>query len=119
MHSYRVVERWDERSLFALRCSRGRYHVARALNALPARDADLTGDKPHLGFGVLVCVGSGAVFRVIFDSINDTQVAPGDPATPGERYGSGETSGWKRRDDRAGPSWLWPVSRGERAAGKW
>lgn len=80
MHTYRVVERWAERGLCALRCSAGRYHVARALQRMPPLDAALHGDRPHLGFGILVCSASGAIFRVIFESINDLQCLPGpDP----------------------------------------
>lgn len=79
MHKYRVVEPQAEARLFTLRCSRGHYHVARALSLLPAVDARLEGDKPHLGFGLLVCPNSGAVYRVIFESIGiaESFIAPG------------------------------------------
>jgi hypothetical protein len=76
MHEYRVVERWPEEGEFALQCSSGRYHVARALNFLPPLHARLHGEKPHLGFTILVCLGSGAIFRLIFESINDAVPAP-------------------------------------------
>ena len=72
MHRYRVVERWDESDLCALQCHTGQYHVARSLNAMPPLHAALDGTKPHLGFCLLVCAASGAIFRVIFESINDT-----------------------------------------------
>jgi hypothetical protein len=75
MHEYRVVERWTEEGLCVLRCASGRYHVARALNFMPAQEAPLNGDKPRLGFSILVCPASGAIFRLIFESIND-----GEPA---------------------------------------
>jgi hypothetical protein len=60
MHRYRVVERWTDRSLFALRCNTLHYHVARVLNVMPPIDAALNGDRPHFGFGILVGAGSGA-----------------------------------------------------------
>jgi hypothetical protein len=84
MHRYRVVERWPERGFCAFRCSRGHYHLARTLNVTPEQDASLRGDKPHLGFGILVCAVSGAIFRVIFESINDTNLAAGASWTPSE-----------------------------------
>jgi hypothetical protein len=71
MHKYRVVERWAEESRLTLRCSRGQYHLARALNVMPEVEARLEGYSPHLGFGVLTCPKSGAVFRVIFESIGN------------------------------------------------
>jgi hypothetical protein len=70
MHEYRVVERWADKSVCVLRCHTGRYHVARMLNVMPAAETALHGDKPHLGFDILLCVVSGAVFRVIFESID-------------------------------------------------
>jgi hypothetical protein len=73
MHNYRVLERWKASGLCALRCSKGRYHVARALSVLPPVRACLAGDKPHLGFGILQCTASGAIYRVIFESINELQ----------------------------------------------
>jgi len=76
MHEYRVVERWKEEGLCVLRCSSGRYHVARALNFLPPEEAPLHGDKPRLGFSILVCPASGAIFRLIFESIDDAEPAP-------------------------------------------
>jgi hypothetical protein len=75
MHKYRVIERWPEASLCALRCSSGRIHRARALNFLPPEAARLHGDKPHLGFGLLVCPASGAIYRLIFESINEAESA--------------------------------------------
>jgi hypothetical protein len=70
MYKYRVVERWAAENRLALRCSRGRYHLTRALNGLPADGISLHGDQPHLGFGILRCEATGAAFRVIFESIN-------------------------------------------------
>ena len=84
MHEYRVVERWADKGLCALQCSTGRYHVARALKVMPPVDVSLSGDKPRLGFGILLCTASGSIFRVIFESINDTQLAPGFSWTPSE-----------------------------------
>jgi len=76
MHERRVVERWSEEGLCALRCSSGRYHVARALNFMPPEDASLHGDKPRLGFSIRVCSASGTILRLIFDSDNDEESAP-------------------------------------------
>lgn len=81
MYHYRRVEARMDGMRCTLRCNRGRYHIARALNALPPADVPLRGDTPHLGFGMLVCLKSGAVYRVIFESINDAQMAP-DPERP-------------------------------------
>jgi hypothetical protein len=70
MHKYRVWECRPDESRLALKCSQGRYHLTRVLNALPPAGATLTGATPHLGFGILLCPISGTVFRVIFESIN-------------------------------------------------
>lgn len=75
MHYYRVMERWSSTGTCRLLCSRGRLHAVRVLSALPPLDARLRGDKPHLGFGLLQCVGSGATFRLIFESINEAGLA--------------------------------------------
>ena len=79
MYRYHVVERRADQNRLALRCHMGRYHVARALNVMPSEAVALNGDKPHLGFGILLCAASGTVFRVIFESINHAQLswAPG------------------------------------------
>lgn len=69
MQNYRVVERWAKESRLTLRCSRGRYHMARALSALPDLEERLEGSQPHLGFGILLCPRSGATYRMIFESI--------------------------------------------------
>ncbi len=71
MHKYRVVHRTDDDEFVALRDGSGRYHVARPLKAKPPLRALLQGDKPHLGFGMLLCTQSGQVFRMIFERIND------------------------------------------------
>ena len=73
MHKYRVSQRWQEESRLALWCSAGRYHLARALGPLPAANAILEGARPHLGFGTLQCTATGTVFRVIFESIDNTE----------------------------------------------
>jgi hypothetical protein len=51
--------------------------VARSLHVMPRLDAALNGDKPHLGFGLLTCTETSAVYRVIFEAINDAKLAPG------------------------------------------
>lgn len=90
MHKYRVVELYAERGLCALQCSLGRYHLIRALGHAPDVDVRLVGDKPHLGFGILRCTATGAMFRVIFESINERPPVPlqDRPQTP--------TLTWKR-----------------------
>lgn len=77
MHSYRVVESCVDGSRLALHCHMGRYHVVRTLNEMPVQGVVLKGDRPHLGFGILLCASSGAVLRVIFESINDTDLSYG------------------------------------------
>lgn len=77
MQTYQVVERWANETRFALRCGRGKFHVTRALNNLPTTGATLHGARPELGLGILVCPVSGAIFRVIFESIN--QIDPFHP----------------------------------------
>ena len=71
MNDYHVVERGSEEGLCALRCSSGRFHVARVLHCMPDDNAFLNGDKPRLGFSILLCRTSGAIFRIIFESVND------------------------------------------------
>ncbi len=97
MHKYRVVQCDAGERRLALQCGSGRFHVTRALNALPAPGAILNGDKPHLGFGILLCPKSGAVFRVIFESIDnaDLAVASGwaQPATRPQQHGGRGCSG--------------------------
>ena len=74
MYQYRLVECWADGTRCVLRCDRGRYHASRSLNAVPPVDVPLRGDRPHLGFGILVCARSGAIFRMIFESINEAQL---------------------------------------------
>jgi hypothetical protein len=76
MHEYRIVASWSEKALCALRCRSGRYHLARALNLMPPKEAPLHGNRPRLGLSILVCPASGAIFRLIFESINDAEPAP-------------------------------------------
>jgi len=83
MHKYRVIERWAEESRMTLRCSRGHYHMARALSVLPDVEARLEGYRPHLGFGILHCPTSGEVFRMIFESVGNSAKPPAPNATQG------------------------------------
>jgi hypothetical protein len=76
MHEYRVVERWVAQERYALQCHKGRYHLARALNAMPPVAVLLHSTPPRIGFGVLLNAASGAMFRVIFESVNDEDPAP-------------------------------------------
>ncbi len=82
MHRYRVVECSADEHRLGLRCSQGSYHEARALNALPPAGAALHGTRPQLGFGILICHATGAIYRVIFDLINAgaPQTGPGPRA---------------------------------------
>jgi hypothetical protein len=84
MHEYRVVERWVDQGLCALECNFGRFHVARPLHVMPPAAFTLVGDQPRLGFGLLVCTATGAIFRMIFESINHSQLltAPGARSAP-------------------------------------
>jgi hypothetical protein len=47
------------------------------LNFMPPADTSLRGEKPHLGFNILLCAGSGAIFRAVFESINGEQTGSG------------------------------------------
>lgn len=82
VHRYHVVELEAEKGMCELQSSTGGYHLARTLGQMPALNAVVHGDRPHLGFGILVCASSGAVFRVIFESINDARLAPRHSKTP-------------------------------------
>jgi len=75
MYQYRVIESWVDVNRYVFRCSSGRFHLARALNGVPPADVPLRGDKPHLGFAILVCARTGSIHRMIFESINEAQVA--------------------------------------------
>ena len=86
MYKYRVVERWVEQSRLVLRCSKGRYYVARALSLATPPGAVLEGAKPHLGFDLLLCPQSGAIFRVIFESIGNTALPSPPNAMPGTTH---------------------------------
>ena len=83
MHKYRVVECWLDESRLTLQCTRGHFHVVRALSMLPVAGASLEGAKPHLGFGILLCPISGTIFRVIFESIGNPTKPPAPNATAG------------------------------------
>ena len=70
MQKYRVVDIWTQERQLVLRCSAGRFHLARALGVLPHVGAVLHGDSPHRGFALLLCQQAGTIHRVIFESIN-------------------------------------------------
>ena len=82
MQSYRVVDHLADPGKLVVRCGQGRYHVARALNAIPPAHVPLVGAQIHLGFGILLCQASGAIFRVIFESINHPNPAFDAQGTP-------------------------------------
>ena len=81
MQKYRVVDIWTRERRLALRCSAGRFHLARALGVLPNAGAVLDGDSPQLGFGILLCPRSRTIFRVIFESISHA-TRPSAPTVP-------------------------------------
>ena len=78
MHDYRVVECNAAERQLTLRCSAGRYHLARPLNRLPPVGTALVGATPHLGFGILLCPSAEDIVRVIFEAI-DLDDLPGSP----------------------------------------
>ena len=86
MYKYRVVERRAEESRMTLQCWRGQYHIARALGVLPLVGAALESDKPHLGFGLLLCSESGTTYRVMFESIGDSTMHLTSSAPSGARH---------------------------------
>ncbi len=57
----------------ALRCSAGRYPLARYLGVLPAPGVFVVGSSPHLGFEILSRPTRRAVFGGIFESVGDTE----------------------------------------------
>ena len=73
MHKYRVVDLLANENRVEFRCQSGRHHFARALGVLPPANALLHGDKPHLGFGVLMCPQFNSMFRMIFESVNQIE----------------------------------------------
>lgn len=80
MNRYRVVEMWTDENRLALRCSTGRYHLARCLGVLPAAGVSVVGSSPLLGFGILSSPINGAIFRVIFESVGNTEM-PNPPSS--------------------------------------
>ena len=81
MQKYRVVDIWTQERRLALRCSAGRFHLARSLGVLPNSGDMLDGDNAHLGFSLLICPKSGTIFRVIFESISHA-TRPSAPTVP-------------------------------------
>ena len=69
MHKYRVVKCCPSQKLL-LEGGVGRYHWVRVLNGSPQVGNLLTGSRPHLGFGLLLCSRPALTFRVVFESIN-------------------------------------------------
>ena len=69
MFKYRVMPDRDAHGHLAMQDSAGNAYRVRALGTPPPVGAMLTGARPHLGFGLLVCAGSGQVYRVIFESL--------------------------------------------------
>jgi hypothetical protein len=65
-------------SRFVVQDSAGLVHVIRVINRPPAMGARLFGGSPHMGFDVMLCMASDAMYRVVFESINQ---ALGDAST--------------------------------------
>jgi hypothetical protein len=93
MHTFDVVDRSAEAARLALRCNFGRYHHARPLNAVPPLGGFLQGARPRLGFSILVCLDSGLVYRVIFESVNDAALRAGWANASGAELFRGEAPG--------------------------
>jgi hypothetical protein len=74
MHTYRVVEGQCAPPGISLLGRNGRFHLARALNGPPMPGVLLRGNLPRVGFELLVCEETEAVFRVIFEQINSLTV---------------------------------------------
>jgi hypothetical protein len=72
MHKYRVVEIEAGEHEVVLEGGLGRFHGARVLSGVLQVGDVLCGSRPHLGFGLLRSLHSGATVRVIFETINDT-----------------------------------------------
>lgn len=100
MHKYRVVECRPADHWILLEGGIGRYHWARVLNLPPRVGSLLTGSRPHMGFGLLLCARSALTFRVVFESINSDDPAfhagwVGDHPSAG---GAGDRETIRRRD---------------------
>lgn len=89
MFPYCVVVSSPDESRITLKDQLGRRHLARALNGLPERGALLKGTRPHLGFGLLVCLTTGRVHRVIFETINSRDPDLGLAADAAEAVAAG------------------------------
>jgi hypothetical protein len=72
MHKYRVVENEAGQPQAVLEGGLGRFHAVRVLSGVVQVGDVLCGSRPHLGFGLLRSLRSGASVRVIFETINDT-----------------------------------------------
>ena len=75
MHTYRVIVGGVGKTCITLRDGNGHFHLARFLNEPPTEGLVLGGGRPHLGFGMLICLDSKQMFRVIFERINSTKAA--------------------------------------------
>jgi hypothetical protein len=73
MAEFIVVEVNEERRLIALLDRAGRYHVAFATSGMPPISTYVRGFNPERGFGLLVNVQSGQVYRIVFESVDCRQ----------------------------------------------
>lgn len=72
MYLYRVYDACVEARKVALQDCSGRYHLARITADLPRLWEELQGERPALGFCLLLS-SSGHLFRAIFEVIDIPQ----------------------------------------------
>ena len=70
MHKYRIVEVRKDQNWLLLEGGVGQYHWARVLDEMPPVGSILSGSRPHLGFGRLVCARSRQSYRMVFETIH-------------------------------------------------
>ncbi|MDE2393894.1 MAG: hypothetical protein KGL43_14265 [Burkholderiales bacterium] len=70
MFQFRVTDTCLEARLASLEDVSRQRHIVRMTAALPEIGAELEGAGPGLGFHILLAVGSGRLYRVIFEAIN-------------------------------------------------
>jgi len=73
MAEFIVVDVNAERRLLALLDRSGRYHVAFATAGAPPIHAYVRGFNPECGFGLLVEVQTGHIYRIVFEVVDCSQ----------------------------------------------
>ena len=84
MHRYVVAGKQPQGRSIALCDADGRFHVARVGEQAPPLGARLTGNRPALGFGLLLGEALDAVYRVTFEAVDcglEHALPPNGPAT--------------------------------------